>query len=132
MFTRSQTCCSMVLEPRVARALPGNREEAYRAGITPRIRRGTQKSTIVGGWEAEGDKFWGPWWDEWRGDNFLGSWVLGGGGGGGGFWGKNPIGRGGGAGVAGRHFLGFLVRGGGRGGAAILRNEPNWKGRGVG
>src|SRR5579859_4826474 len=50
MFTRSQTCSSMVLEPRVARALPGNREEAYRAGITPRIRRGTQKSTIDG-WE---------------------------------------------------------------------------------
>src|SRR3982751_4778020 len=47
MFTRAQTCSSMVLEPRVARALPGNREEAYRAGITPRIRRGTQKSTIV-------------------------------------------------------------------------------------
>ena len=41
---RSYTCCSMVLEAMGARTLPGKREEANRAGITPRILRGTARS----------------------------------------------------------------------------------------
>src|SRR5580698_1128925 len=42
---RSQTCCSMDLPPIEMRAFPGNREEAYRAGITPRMRSGTLDSS---------------------------------------------------------------------------------------
>src|ERR1700733_10600484 len=38
---RSHTCWSIVLPAMEARALPGKREEEYRAGITPRIRCGT-------------------------------------------------------------------------------------------
>src|SRR5579862_3684304 len=36
----------MVLPPMETRALPGNREEAYRAGITPRMRCGTLEDII--------------------------------------------------------------------------------------
>ena len=40
-LARSNTCCSMVLPAMTARALPGKRDEANLAGITPRIRVGT-------------------------------------------------------------------------------------------
>ena len=38
---RSHTCCSMGFPAIETRAFPGNREDAYRAGITPRILCGT-------------------------------------------------------------------------------------------
>ena len=40
-LARSKTCCSIVLPAMTARALPGKRDDANRAGITPRIRVGT-------------------------------------------------------------------------------------------
>src|SRR5215471_19615617 len=45
---RSQTCWSMLLPARGARTLPGSREDAYRAGMTPRIRCGTIDLIIMG------------------------------------------------------------------------------------
>jgi hypothetical protein len=36
------------------RAFPGNREEAYRAGITPRMRSGTLDSSKLGGGLRDG------------------------------------------------------------------------------
>src|ERR1700691_6092853 len=46
---RSQTCWSMDFPPIETRAFPGNRDEAYRAGITPRMRSGTLDSSKLGG-----------------------------------------------------------------------------------
>src|ERR1051325_9502282 len=44
---RSYTCWSIGLDAMGARTLPGKREEAKRAGITPRILRGTKNHTIT-------------------------------------------------------------------------------------